>query len=336
MILSWNTTKRCNLFCKHCYRESDAEAAANELSLEEGKKLIEEIRDTGKFKIMILSGGEPLLRDDLEDLARHVRACGMIPVLGTNGTLMTQARAKSLKEAGVAAVGISIDSISDEKHDDFRQTPGAFVGARQGIQNAIDAGMRVQINPTITKDNYNEIEAIITSAEGWGASSVHPFFLVEAGRGKCIKENALSDEDYFKALETVLKFQAKTKVELKPTCAPQFMSLAKEMEISMRFTRGCLAGMSYCCILPDGKVHVCPYLPIEAGDVRENTFDKIWAESPVFHALRDFSNYEGNCSACSNLDICGGCRARAFYQTGNYLGEDPMSAHCFRGPMEES
>jgi MoaA/NifB/PqqE/SkfB family radical SAM enzyme len=336
MILSWNTTKRCNLYCKHCYRESDEKAAENELTLSEGKALIDAIQKTGKFRIIILSGGEPLLRDDLEEIAQYVKTKGMIPVLGTNGTLLTKERAKSLKEAGVAAVGISIDSIESSKHNAFRQTPDAYEGARQGIENAIEAGLRVQINPTITKDNVHEIEAIIEQAESWGASSVHPFFLVEAGRGKCIKENALSDEGYFEALKRVLELQPNTNVELKPTCAPQFMSLAKEMGIPNRFTRGCLAGLSYCCILPDGKVHVCPYMPLEAGDVRKQTFDEIWKSSPVFKALRDFSNYEGRCGSCADMDICGGCRARAYYQSGHYLGEDPMSKYCYKKREEKS
>lgn len=188
MILSWNTTKRCNLYCKHCYRESDEKAAENELTLLEGKKLIDAIQKTGKFRIIILSGGEPLLRNDLEEIARYVKSRGMIPVLGTNGTLLTKERAKSLKEAGVAAVGISIDSVESSKHNAFRQTPDAYEGARQGIENAIEAGLRVQINPTITKDNVHEIEAIIEQAESWGASSVHPFFSLKREGANALKK----------------------------------------------------------------------------------------------------------------------------------------------------
>lgn len=330
MILSWNTTKRCNLYCKHCYRESDGQPQENELTLEEGYKLIDEIKATGRFKILILSGGEPLLRDDLELLASHAKSRGLIPVLGTNGTLMTTARAKSLKSAGVAAVAVSIDSVDANKHDQFRQTPGAFEKAVQGIKNAKAAGMRIQINPTLTRNNVEELESLVQLSLELGAGAMHPFFLVEAGRGKCIIDNALSNEAYFEALEQVMKLQKQYDIELKPTCAPQFMSLAKRMDIPMRFTRGCLAGIAYCCILPDGRVDVCPYLPIEAGNVRTKPFNEIWSDSEVFKALRDVSQYEGHCGSCRDHNICGGCRARAFFQNGHYLKEDPMSKHCFR------
>lgn len=330
MILSWNTTKRCNLYCKHCYRDSDEHKAENELSTEEGFRLIEQIKETGIFKILILSGGEPLLRADLEELVAHTKKQGMIPVLGTNGTLLTKERAKSLKEAGVAAVGISIDAINREQHDGFRQTKGSFDKAKEGIKNALEAGMRVQINPTITKDNVKDLENFVTLATEIGASAVHPFFLVEAGRGKCLSDNALSDDAYFEALKTVMSLQKDSQVELKPTCAPQFMSIAKEMEIPMRFTRGCLAGISYCCILPNGDVHVCPYLPLEAGNVRNESFKIIWETSPIFLKLRDKELYEGNCGDCDHHSICGGCRARAYYKTGDFLDQDPMSNHCFK------
>lgn len=331
MILSWNTTKRCNLYCKHCYRDSDEFPQENELTLEEGKKLIDEIYKTGKFRILIFSGGEPLLRGDLEDLTFHAKSKGLIPVLGTNGTLMTSDRAKSLKASGVSAVGVSLDSVYASDHDRFRQRPDAFQKAIEGIKNAREEGMRVQINPTITKNNVGQLEDLIKLSIELDAGAMHPFFLVEAGRGKCITENALSNEEYFKALETVLNLQTKYDIELKPTCAPQFMSLAKKWDIPMRFSRGCLAGISYCCILPNGKVHVCPYLPIEAGNVREKPFDEIWNTSKIFEALRDVENYEGHCGVCKDHNICGGCRARAFYQNGHHLQEDPMSQYCFNG-----
>ncbi|WP_430885586.1 radical SAM protein [Fusibacter sp. JL216-2] len=330
MILSWNTTKRCNLYCKHCYRESDENPALNELTTEEGYKLIDEIARTKAFKILILSGGEPLIRPDIEDLARHARTRGLIPVLGTNGTLITKERAKTLKEAGVAAVGISLDSVCPEKHNDFRQTPEAFEKALAGIKNAHDEGIRIQINPTITKDNVDEIDSLIEMAEKLKAGALHPFFLVEAGRGKCMTENALSDEEYFEALKKIMTLQGTSQVELKPTCAPQFMSLAKSMGVKTRFTRGCLAGTSYCCILPSGQVHVCPYLPIEAGHVRDKAFDEIWSESEVFIKLRGQVNYEGLCGTCEDHNICGGCRARAYYKTGDFMTADPMSAHCYK------
>lgn len=329
MILSWNITKRCNLLCKHCYRDSDASHQSGELTTEEGLQLITDIHKTGRFKILILSGGEPLLRDDLERFAAHAKSLGLIPVLGSNGTLITKERAQSLKEAGIAAAGISLDSNLPEQHDTFRCTKGAYEAALKGIQNCIEAGIRVQINTTVTKDNVEELDGLIDRAVELGAGALHPFFLVEAGRGSCITNKALNDKDYLKTLSHIIKRQIDVDIELKPTCAPQFMSLAKKLDVPMRYSRGCIAGIGYCCILPRGEVHVCPYLPIEAGRVREESFDDIWANSEVFNTLRNKENYEGKCGQCADHSICGGCRARAHYQNGHFLSEDPMSAYCF-------
>jgi len=154
--------------------------------------------------------------------------------------------------------------------------------------------------------------------------------LVEAGRGSCITNKALSDEAYLKTLGKILNKQKNVSIELKPTCAPQFMSLAKRMDVPMRYTRGCIAGIGYCCILPDGEVHVCPYLPIVAGHAKEMSFDKIWTDSDVFKQLRDENNYKGKCGDCADHSICGGCRARAYYRTGDFLEEDPMSSYCYQ------
>ena len=160
-----------------------------------------------------------------------------------------------------------------------------------------------------------------------GVNAIHPFFLVPTGRAKSISEEALKSQAYFAMIKNILDKQKDTKLELKPTCAPQFMPMAKDMNLAQRFTRGCLAGTAYCCVLPHGEVHVCPYLPIKVGSVRENSFEKIWRESEIFQKLRDYSNYEGSCGKCEAVDICGGCRARAYYYSGNYLAEEPW---CYR------
>ena len=161
-----------------------------------------------------------------------------------------------------------------------------------------------------------------------GVQAVHPFFLVPTGRGKDIEEEAVKSENYFKMIKTVLEKQKVVPIELKPTCAPQFMPMAKEMDIPMRYSRGCLAGIAYCCIIPNGDVHICPYLPISTGNIREKSFDKIWKESEIFNKLRDFSKYEGKCGKCGSVEICGGCRARAYYYSeGNYMAEEPW---CYK------
>lgn len=327
MIISWNTTKRCNLYCKHCYRDSSNEYFRGELNTDEGKKLIEEIAKSG-FRILILSGGEPLMRDDIYELSSYARKSGIIPVLGTNGTLITENVAKNLKKAGIMAAGVSLDYLDEEKHDNFRNLKGSFNKTIEGIRNCLKEGIRVQINTTVTKDNKEGILDIIDFSKEIGATSNHPFFLVEVGRGKNLKKEALNSKEYIDMINKILDKQSEIDIELKPTCAPQFMSLAKKRGVNMRFSRGCIAGIGYCCILPNGDVHICPYLPKVVGNVREDSFDRIWRESEIFNELRDFKKYKGRCGSCKDISICGGCRARAYISTGDYLGEDPISIMC--------
>ena len=280
-----------------------------------------------------MSGGEPLLRADLYEIIQYAAEKGLMPVLGTNGTLLDDAVVKKLKESGIKGLGISLDACNSEYHDLFRASKGAFEKTLSGIRTAVAHGIRVQINTTITNENWAQFDDILKLSEEIGASALHPFFLVEAGRGSEIESKKLDDQQYLDALKYIVEKQAHTKLELKPTCAPQYLSIAKALDIHMRYTRGCIAGISYCCILPDGKVNVCPYMPIEAGDLRVNRFDDIWFNSEVFTNLRDREKYSGSCAKCSDFDICGGCRARAYYKSGDYLAQDPLYQKCFKADV---
>ncbi|SJZ66415.1 putative heme d1 biosynthesis radical SAM protein NirJ2 [Selenihalanaerobacter shriftii] len=328
MIISWNTTKECNLYCKHCYRESGPEAKQNdELTTEEGKKMLDEIAKAG-FKIMIFSGGEPLLRDDIYELVEHAASLGMRPVFGSNGMYITKEVAKKLKNAGTAGMGISLDSVDPKIHDEFRQFEGAWEKAVEGIKNCIEVGISVQINTTITDVNYDEFEEITDFVIDLGVKAHHPFFLVPTGRGKEIERDSVRAKRYHNMIDRILEKQQEVDIELKPTCAPQFMPAAKEKDMDMRFTRGCLAGTDYCCILPNGEVHICPYLPVEVGNVKDTPFDEIWEDAEIFNELRTM-DYSGSCGSCGHTDICGGCRARAYYYSdGDYMAGEPW---CHRG-----
>lgn len=327
MLISWNTTKKCNLNCVHCYRESGMDVdTSKELTTDEGKKLIGEISKAG-FRLLILSGGEPLLRNDIIDLVVAAREARIMPAMGTNGTLLTKELADELNSAGLKGIAISIDSLDEKYHDEFRGQQGAFSKAQEGIENALSAGLRVQINMTVTDKNQEEFGNVVSYYEKLGVHAIHPFFLVPTGRALSMEEDSLKETAYYSMIQRVLSLQSSTTLELKPTCAPQFMPMAKEMGLSQRFTRGCLAGTAYCCILPEGQVNICPYLPVGVGNIREKAFDEIWESSPVFLELRDIKNYQGACGRCEHAGICGGCRARAYYYNGSYLAEEPW---CFR------
>ena len=321
MIVSWNTTNACNMYCDHCYRDAGCKAE-EELSTAEAKTLLEQIARAG-FKIMIFSGGEPLMRPDIVELVAYAASLGLRPVFGTNGTLITLEMAQKLKAAGAMGMGISLDSMDREKHNAFRKFPGAWEGAVQGMRNCRAAGLPFQIHTTVMEWNNHELEALTDFAVAEGAVAHHFFFLVPTGRAKTIEAESLRAEAYEDTLTRIMKKQQEVDIELKPTCAPQFLRIAAQMGMKTRFRRGCLAGTAYCIISPRGKVQPCAYLNMELGDVRQTPFDEIWKNSEVLNKLRTLE-YSGGCGSCEYKRACGGCRARAgYYHEGDYMAEEP-------------
>lgn len=322
--ISWNTTKRCNLYCNHCYRESGPdELINNELSTEEGKKLLREMYKAG-FRILVFSGGEPMLREDIFELIEYAKSLDMTVLMGSNGTLITKDSAKKLKKSGLNSVAISIDSLDPQKHNSFRGCDTAFQRALEGARNCINEGIKVQLNCTVTKNNLKEIDNIMSFASNFGAVSSHMLFLVEVGRGKNIGDTCLDKEQYKKAINTIINKNLELDIRVKPTCAPQYKVEALLKGVESPGGRGCIAGTSYCSILPNGDVHICPYAPVKVASVREDTFDNIWKNNEIFKKLRDFKSYKGSCGSCKHINICGGCRARAFNYSGDWLDEDPF------------
>ena len=284
--------------------------------------MLEQIARAG-FKIMIFSGGEPLLRPDILELVAYATKLGLRSVFGTNGTLITPEMARKLKTAGAMGMGISLDSLDAKKHNEFRKFSGAWEGAVQGMRNCRAAGLPFQIHTTVMDWNQQELEAMTDFAVAEGAVAHHFFFLVPTGRAASIEAESLRAEAYEDVLTRIMKKQQEVSIELKPTCAPQFMRIADQLGMKLRFHRGCLAGTSYCIISPRGKVQPCAYLNMELGDVRETPFDEIWKNNEVLQKLRTLE-YKGGCGSCKYKRACGGCRARAaFYHGGDYMAEEP-------------
>ena len=317
MIVSWNTTNKCNMYCKHCYRDA-GDFANDELNTSEGKALLDEIAKAG-FNIIIFSGGEPLVRTDIYELVEYASKIGLRAVLGSNGTLITLKVAKRLKNAGVKGIGISLDSLNPKKHDEFRSYEGGYSGAVNGMRNCREVGLPFQVHTTVMNWNMDEIHNITDFAVSMGAIAHHTFFLVPTGRGLNIENQSLNPEQYEGLLKDIMLKQREVSIELKPTCAPQFIRIAKEMGMNPRFSRGCLAGTSYCIISPIGDVQPCAYLNMHIGNIRETPFSKIWSTNPIFEELRTLE-YKGKCGVCKYKHACGGCRARvAFYNNGDYM-----------------
>jgi len=320
MLVSWNITKACNLKCEHCYRDAGT-AQKDELTLEEGKRLISELASLN-FRIIIFSGGEPLLREELFEWISYARSLGLTAVLGTNGTLIDKDCASRLKNSGLKRAGLSLDSTNKSVHDDFRCAKGAWDKAVAGMHNCKTAGLEFQVHTTVTKKNIADVLNITDFAEKIQAKAHHIFFLVPTGRGEKINDVIPEPAEIEKLLERILEKSGRVNLELKPVCAPQFIRIAQQHNLKTRFKKGCLAGISYACILPNGEVHPCPYMPINLGNVREEGFGKIWRENMVLERLRSME-LEGKCGVCQFKAVCSGCRAAAFYQSkGNYLAED--------------
>jgi len=311
----------------------------NEFSLDECFHLIDDIVSFSR-PVIILTGGEPLLRKDVFEIAEYGTRRGLKMVMAVNGTLVTPGIAERMKSTGIQRISISIDGSTPETHDAFRQVKGAFSGAIKAIECLKEVGMEFQINTTITKKNLEDLLHIHNLAKDVGAVAHHIFILVPTGRGKDIEEKErISPEEYERVLYWFCEQEDKTSLQLKATCAPQYYRIRKERlgksldnisDNSSKLyskTRGCLGGVGFCFISHRGQVSPCGYLELNSGNVREKPLRWIWSHSPDFNALRNFKKYEGKCGACKFVSICGGCRARAYSSTGNYLAEDPYCSY---------
>jgi len=317
LVLSWNLTRKCNLKCPHCYINATTQELKNELTTEEAKNLIDQICEVSR-PLLILSGGEPLLRPDVYELVRYGAAKGLKMGLGSNGSLIDGTAAKRLKEAGIETVSISLDSHIPEQHDEFRGVRGSWEKAVRAIKALRENGVLVQINTTVTQQNYDQIDDIMSLAERLGVENFHLFFLVPTGRG--VKIADISPARYEDMIKTTFAKAAKHKLNVRPSCAPQFMRIAKDMGLDMRrWIRGCIAGLYYCRVYPNGDITPCPYLPIKLGNIREKSFKEIWFNSDMFKSMRDFNALKGKCGECEYRALCGGCRARAYGLSSDFI-----------------
>jgi AdoMet-dependent heme synthase len=317
LVVSWNVTRKCNLKCSHCYINATTKELKNELSTEEAKRLIDQISEVSR-PLLILSGGEPLLRSDIYELIRYGTEKGLRMGLGSNGGLLDGKAATKLAEAGIKTVSISIDSHISIQHDEFRGVAGSWDKAINAIKVLRENDVLVQVNTTLTQQNYNQIDEIMSLAEQIGVENFHLFFLVPTGRGAKMAD--ISPQMYEDMIKGTFAKTHKHKLNVRPSCAPQFMRIAEGMGLDLRqWIRGCIAGMYYCRIYPNGDVTPCPYLPIKLGNIRENSFRDIWLNSPVFNALRDPSQLKGKCGECNYKKVCGGCRARAYGLSSDFI-----------------
>jgi len=337
-IIAWEITRSCNLSCAHCRASAEFGHYHGELSLDQIKATVDDIV-TISNPIIILTGGEPLMRPDIWEIADYAHEKGAMPVIGTNATLITEEIAQKMADHKIPRISVSIDFPTAEGHDKFRCQPGAFDASIEGIKMAKRHGVGVQINMTVTTRNAHLVEEMHTLAESLGIDAFHIFMLVPTGRGSEILAEELPPEEYERVLVWAYERQKTSSLHFKPTDAPHYYRIIRQLakaegkkvtreEYGLdAMTRGCLGGITFCFISHIGDIQPCGYFDMQLGNVKEKPFHEIWTESKVFNDLRDYSLLKGKCGACEFKAVCGGCRARALEATGDYLEAEPYCAY---------
>jgi len=339
-LVFWELTTGCNLKCIHCRASASSAVSPDDLTHEESCRIIDQLASYAPL-ILVLSGGEPLVRPDVFDLAERARRNNIRVALATNGTLVDRRMAERIRDAGIQRVAISLDGSNPRTHDQFRGETGAFDAAIAGLRHLKELGVSTQINTTVSRHNSEQLPDILNLALSLGVAAFHLFLLVPVGCGLTIaEEQSIKGEESERILNWFYDRSLDSNIELKATCAPHYYRIMRQRRAEARragvqlaelpthgmgaVTRGCLAGSGVCFISHRGEVYPCGYLPLTAGDLRRQDFASIWESSPLFASLRDTANLEGKCGFCEFKQVCMGCRARTYGMTGNYLGEEPF------------
>jgi radical SAM protein with 4Fe4S-binding SPASM domain len=344
LLVVWNFTYKCNLSCKHCYSDA-GNNPKEELSTSEAIKVVNEIADFGVTSLAF-SGGEPLMRKDFFEVAKHAVESGLYVSLATNGTLLNEDRVKKLKTIGLNYVEVSLDGATSKTHDAFRRKQNSFNEALTGLKNCVKEDVCTCLAVTATKNNLNEIPSVFTLAQRIGVERFTLFNFVPTGRGKDILEldlspeeredvlnflcNKLSEHSKIAILTTApqlarvaLQFSSTQEDLMMPLAHMEAARISKKAKALADFIGGCGAGRFYCAVSPEGNVQPCVFLPITVGNLKTEKFEEIWFNSSVLNSLRNRENLKGRCGKCEFKYVCGGCRARAYAYYNDYLMSDP-------------
>jgi len=343
-VVVWNSTKTCNLKCRHCYMNSDSKKYQNELTTQEAKTFIDDLADF-KVPVLLFSGGEPLIRPDFFELAEYAQKKGVRPTLSTNGTLITREVAQRLKDIGVGYVGISLDGLKDV-NDKFRGQEGAYEKAMAGIQNCVAVGQRVGLRFTINHHNIQELDNIFDFIERENINRVCFYHLVYSGRGNAMMDEDVTPEESRKAMDTIIRrtkdFEnrglEKEILTVDNHCDGVYMylkalsagddELAEQIKKYISMNGGNRSGIAFGEVDPFGYVHPDQFTQHHTfGNIRERKFSEIWQDTshPIMAGLKDRKKLlKGRCSQCKYLDNCNGnFRTRAEARTGDFWESDP-------------
>jgi radical SAM protein with 4Fe4S-binding SPASM domain len=331
-VVAWESTRACNFACVHCRAQAQKEPDPNQLTTEEAVNMVDQVAELCK-PVFIISGGDPLRRGDIFEIASHASSIGFRVVMSPSGSCLTLETFDKMKAAGVKMISLSLDGSTPEVHDSFRQVTGAFSLATKNMALARQSGFAFRVNTTVTQHNLHDLFNIQKVAVEMGAREWDVFMLVPTGRGKV--EMEITPEQYEETIKAIYKASLSSPIPIKMTCAPQYMRVIAQQQKESHKThiggRGCMAGNGFCFISHVGEVFGCGFLPIPAGDIRKQTFKQIYQRSPLFETLRNHESLKGKCGKCEYKGFCGGCRARALSVHKNYLEEEP---YCVYKPEE--
>ncbi len=345
-VISWNLTSRCNLVCEHCYLDAGGSGSApggaagspGELDTEQCFAVVDQIAAFAPECMTILTGGEPLLRKDVLDIIAYAHAKKLWTVVGTNGVLISETLAQRLTDAGARGIALSIDALNEAAHDRFRGISGAWRNAVNGARILAATGMPFIVQTTVDAHNAEDLEALAHFVcETLGARVWNLYFLTPTGRGsEYFAASGMSPAQYDRVLTDLQAIQEAyaSRMMVNAKCAPHYIKTLLETDPDSQFTKtyaggagGCPAGTHYMGIRPNGDVTPCPYLPAFAGNLVSERLEDLWNDSELFTSIRRRTELGGRCGECELQAHCGGCRARAYGITGDFMAEDPFCTH---------
>jgi AdoMet-dependent heme synthase len=342
-VISWNLTYRCNLACEHCYLDAGGKpevhtesfADRRELSTEGCFRVIDEVAAFAPDCLLILTGGEPLLRRDIVEIIRYGTGKGLWVVVGTNGVKITENLATILQSESVRGLSLSLDALDERRHDLFRRVRGAWRNTVEGAKILARAGLAFIVQTTVARHNVAELAAIADFAhDELGAKVWNLYFLVPTGRGAHVSDLDAKDYDHVLTELRAIQKRFAGRMLVNAKCAPHYARVLVAEEPGAPALKGyaggaggCPAGTHYLGIRPNGDVTPCPYLPLFGGNLRTQSLTEIWQSSDLFLEIRGRSRLGGRCGDCELNAACGGCRARAFGMTGDVMAEDPLCTH---------
>jgi radical SAM protein with 4Fe4S-binding SPASM domain len=331
----WEMTTACNLRCIHCHA-SGGKPAADELTTDEAKRLLDELAQVPEFRMMAFTGGEPLVRKDLFELLAYSQALGFTNTMATNATLIDDDVARRLRRFGLAIAAVSLDGFTAEQHDMVRGISGSFEAALEGMRALRRAGIVLHINITVMEYNVEQLVDLMRLVDELGTGILLMYQLIPVGRGRDISQAALDEGANERLIRFMVEAQRTTQAIMEPVAGPQYWPFLLQragirngllLRLAETVFHGCSAGRGFVYVKPDGDVWPCPFIEMSCGNVREAPFRHIWKNSPVFEDLRQHEiRLKGRCGECEYRRLCGGSRGRTWALTGDYLKEDPS---CF-------